>query len=194
MKYTISILLLSFFLMLGMVSNAQEDVRLTEKQQRKADKEKEKKAKEEKEAAEWLVFQKLAEDQTFVVQFEKITNPKTGKVYVVSRRLNFLYANGEEIKIQFETSNYGSENGLGGRTIDGVISNYKYKPPKNNNKPIYINFDITSKFNQKNYNISISVYSGGTALISLGGGSSQINGTYLPIEDASINMGVDMRN
>lgn len=180
--------------MQGLISNAQENVKLTKKQQHKVDKEKAKKDKEEKETAEWLVYQKLAEDQTFVVQFEKITNQKTGKVYIVSRRLNFLYANGEEIKIQFETSTYDSENGLGGRTIDGIISNYKYKPPKNNNKPIFINFDITSKFNQKNYNISISVYCGGTALVSFGGSASQINGAFLAIEDASINIGVDMRN
>ena len=188
MKYTISILLLSFFLMLGMVSNAQEDTKLTEKQQRKANKEKAKKEKEEKEAADWLFYQKLAEDHTFVIQFDKIGTQ------LVSRRLNFLYANGDDITIQFETSNYASENGLGGRTINGTISNYKYSPPKNDNKPIFINFDITSKFNQKNYNISVSVYSGGTALISFGGGVSQIYGTFLAIEDASINIGVDMRN
>jgi hypothetical protein len=194
MKYTTSILLISFFLMLGIVSNAQEDAKLTEKQQRKADKEKAKEEKEKKEAADWLIFQKLAEDQTFVVQFETITNPNTGKVYNVSRRLNFLYANGDDVTMQFETATYASENGLGGRTISGTISNYKYSPPKSDNKPIFINFDITSKFNQKNYNISISVYSGGNALVSFGGGVSQINGTFLPIEDASINMGADMRN
>ena len=189
MKYIVSILLLSFFLMLGLVSNAQEDVKLTEKQQRKADKEEKKKEKEAKEAADWLVYQKLAEDHTYVVQFNKIG------VNLVSRRLNFLYANGDDVTIQFETATYASENGLGGRTISGTISNYKYKPPKNDNKPIFINFDVTSKFNQKNYNISISVYSGGTALISFGGGvTSQINGTFSTIEDASINMGVDMRN
>jgi len=188
MKYTATILLLGVFLMTSLFSNAQEDVKLTEKQQRNAEKEKSKKEKEEKEDAQWLVFQKLAEEQTYVVQFDKIG------VHLVSRRLNFLYTNGEDVVIQIETSTYASENGLGGKTISGTISNYKYSPPKKKNKPIFINFDITSKFNQKNYNISISVYSGGTALISFGGGVSQINGTFLPIEDASINMGVDMRN
>ncbi|MFK5856053.1 MAG: DUF4251 domain-containing protein [Bacteroidota bacterium] len=194
MKYMAKILLLSIFSIMFLISNAQEDERQTEKEQRKAEKEKVKKEKKAKEDAEWLVYQKLAKDQTFVVQFEKMTNPRTGKVYIVSRRLNFLYANGENIKIQFETSTYGSENGLGGRTIDGEISNYRYKPPKNDNKPIYINFDITSKFDQQNFNITITVYSGGTALVSFGGGTSDINGTFTAIENASINMGVDMRN
>ncbi len=188
MKYTVSILLLGVFLFSSILSNAQEDAKLTEKQQRKAKKEKAKKEKEEKEAADWIIYQKLAEDQTYVIQFDKIgINP-------VSKRLNFLYANGEDITIQFETATWASENGLGGKTISGTINNYKYSPPKKKNKPIFINFDITSKFNQKNYNISITVFSGGTALISFGGGISDINGTFLPIEDASINMGVDMRN
>ena len=181
-------MLFSFFLMLSAVSNAQEDAKLSEKQQRKVDKAEKKKEKEAKEAADWLVYQKLAEDQTYVIQFNKIG------VNLVSRRLNFLYANGDDVIIQFETATYASENGLGGKTISGTISNYKYSPPKNDKKPIFINFDITSKFNQKNYNISITVYTGGTALISFGGGVSQINGTFLAIEDASINMGVDMRN
>jgi len=194
MKYTVSILLFSVFLFSSVLSNAQEDAGLTEKQQRKADKEKAKEEKEAKEAAEWLAFQKLANDQTFVVQFEKMTNPRTGKVYIVSRRLNFLYANGEEVKVQFETTTSASENGLGGRTISGTISNYKYKKPKNNNKPIYINFDITTKFNQQNFNITVTVYSGGIALVSFGGGTSDINGTFTAIENASINMGADMRN
>jgi len=190
MRYTTSIILISFFLILSMASNAQEESKLTEKQQRKADKEKEKLEKKEKEAADWLVYQKLAKEQTFVIQINKIGTT------LVSRRLNFLYANGEEITIQLETSPFSmnSENGLGGRTINGTISNFKYEPPKNDKKPIFINFDITSKFNQKNYNISISVYTGGTALISFGGGVSQIYGTFSAIEDASINMGVDMRN
>jgi len=120
--------------------------------------------------------------------FDKIGNN------VVSKRLNFLYANEDDIILQFETNTYLSENGLGGRTINGTISNYKYKPPKNDNKPIFINFDITSKFDQKNFNISITIYSGGVTLISMGGGLSSIHGVFLPIEEANINLGVDMRN
>jgi len=173
--------------MLFMYSYTQEDTNMT-KDQRKAEKEQKKKEKEEKNAADWLAYQKLAQDKEFVIRFDKVANR------VVSQRLNFLYADGENIILQFETNDYLSENGLGGRTINGTISNYKYKPPKNDKKPIYINLDITSKFDQKNFNISITIYGGGTAIISMGSGVSVINGFISPIEGANINMGVDMRN
>jgi hypothetical protein len=188
MKKTVKIILSSLFVLLFLVSYAQEDAKVETKEKRKEEKAKIKKEKEAKEAADWLVYQKLAEDQKFVVVFDKIG------INVVSKRLNFLYANEDDIILQFETNTYLSENGLGGRTINGTISNYKYKPPKNDNKPIFINFDITSKFDQKNFNISITIYSGGVTLISMGGGLSSIHGVFLPIEEANINLGVDMRN
>ena len=187
MKSIFKTIMLGTFLMLFMYSYTQEDTKMT-KDQRRAEKEQKKKDKEEKEAADWLIYQKLAQDKEFVIRFDKVANR------VVSQRLNFLYADGENIILQFETNTYLSENGLGGRTINGTISNYKYIPPKNDKKPIYINFDITSKFDQKNFNISVTIYGGGTAIISMGSGVSVINGFISPIEDANINMGVDMRN
>lgn len=188
MKNTVKIILSSLLVLLFFISYAQEDVNVESKKQRKEEKAKIKKEKEAKEAADWLVYQKLAKEQEFVIVFNKIGNN------IVTKRLNFLYANGDDIILQFETNGYLSENGLGGRTINGTISNYKYKPPKNDNKPIFINFDITSKFDQQNFNISITVYSGGITLISMGSSVTSIHGVFSPIEDADINLGVDMRN
>ena len=188
MRYLTKTLLVIVLLFGFMVSNAQNITKKEEKEARKAEKEKLKKEAAEKEAAQWLVYQKLAEDKEFVVEISKLGNR------LVSKRLNFLYSHGNRVVIQFETNAYSSENGLGGRTIDGTISNYNYTPPKNENKPIYINFDITSTFNQKNYNITITVYSGGTALISFGGGISNVKGFFMSRKEANINTGVDMRN
>lgn len=186
MKHTIKIILLGIFSMLFMLSNAQEDVKMTAKEQRKAEKAKKKKEKEEKEAADWLVFQKLAQERKFVIELNELGNS------FVSRRLNFLYVNGEDIILQFELNQYifYAENGLGGRTVEGKISNYKYKPPKNDKKPIFINFDIKTKLDQQGGNISITIYQGGIATVSFGSGK----GIFLPVEEANINIGVDMWN
>lgn len=187
MRYIVRILLLSIFSTLFMFSNAQEDVKLTAKEQRKAEKAKIKKEKEEKQAANWLVYQKIAADQQFVVQINRVGNR------VMTERLNFIYFNKDQVVIQIETNQYFAENGLGGMTIDGIPNNYKYTPPKNDKKPIFINFDVTSKFRPGVLNISITITEDGLATIAFGSASA-IYGTFLPIEGANINMGVDMRN
>lgn len=191
MKHIVRIILLSMFSMLFMFSNAQEDVKLTKKEQRKAEKAKKKKEMEDKEAADWLVYQKLAQNQQYVIEFDKFSNPRTGEQYVLSRRLNFLYAKVDRIIIQIETSTYLSENGLGGRTINGVISNYKYKPPKSDKKPIFINFDVTTKLSARKINVSITINKGGMATLSFGSGPN-IYGIFIPVNEANINVGVDM--
>jgi len=188
MKYISKILLVSMFSFFVLFLSAQDDTNMNSRQKRKAEKEKQKKEKEEKDAADWLIYQKLAANKTYAIQFDRIVNTP------VSKRLNFLYVNGNRVVLQFETNSYWSENGLGGRTFDGVISNYKYKAPKNKNKPIYISFDMTSKFDQQQFNISITVYGSGSSQISLGGGTASVYGNFLPIEEANINIGNDMRN
>jgi len=188
MKYISKILLVSMFSFFVLFLSAQDDTNMNSRQKRKAEKEKQKKEKEEKDAADWLIYQQLAANGTFVIQFDRIVNTP------VSKRLNFMYINGDRVVLQYVTNSYWSENGLGGTTYDGTINNYKYIPSKKKNKPIYITFDMTSKFNQQQLNVSITIYGGGAAQISLGGGSAYVYGTITHIEDANINMGNDMRN
>jgi len=173
--------------MLFMFSNAQEDVKLTAKEQRKAEKAKIKKEKEEKEAANWIVYQKIAAEKQFVVQINRVGTK------VMSERLNFIYFNKDRAVIQIETNQYFADNGLGGMTIDGTPNNYKYTPPKNDKKPIFINFDVTSKFRSGVLNVSITITQDGLATIAFGSASA-IYGTFYSIEESNINMGVDMRN
>ena len=178
-------------MILFMVSYAQEEVKLTPKEQRKAEKAKLKKEKEEKENANWQIYKKMAQERKFVIEFERVTSIRTGHAYVITKRLNFLYAFGDSCIIQIETPQYFSMNGLGGITISGNMSNYKYKPPKNDKKPIFINFNVTHKSNPRPINISITVTKDGVASITFGTVSS-IYGTFLPASEADINIGSDM--
>jgi len=178
-------------MILFMVSYAQEEVKLTPKEQRKAEKAKLKKEKEEKENANWQIYKKMAQEREFVIEFERVTSIATGNAYVITKRLNFLSASHDSVIIQIETPQYFSMNGLGGITISGNMSNYKYKPPKNDKKPIFINFNVTHKSNPRPINISITVTKDGVASITFGTVSS-IYGTFLPASEADINIGVDM--
>ena len=86
MKHTTKIILLSIMSMLFMFSNAQEDVKMTKKEQRKTEKAKLKKEKDEKEDANWLIYQKIAQEQEYVVEFQRAFNPKTGDELIVAGR------------------------------------------------------------------------------------------------------------
>ena len=191
MKHIDKITLLSILSLLFMFSFAQEDVNMSKKDQRKAEKEKIKKENEEKQAANWIVYKKLAQEKEYVIEFQRAFNPQTGTDMVLSRSLNFLYVHGDSVIIQFETNQYASENGLGGRTIVGTISQYKYNPPKDENKPIFINFNVSHKFQARPVNVSITVTSDDVTTITFGTVSS-VYGIFLPASESNINIGTDM--
>ena len=191
MKHKSKVLLLIIFSMLFMFSNAQENTETKTKDQRKAAKAQKKKEKEEKETANWVMYQQMAQDRRYVVEFDKATNTRTGEQYVLSRRLNFIALRKDRVVIQVQTHPYLSDNGLGGTTIDGTISNYKYVAPKNDKKPIVISFNVTSKLALRGLNVRITVSKGGMTSITLGS-SPTIYGYFLKPEDANINIGVNM--
>ncbi len=172
---------------------SQESEKKLTRQQRKAEKELKKKEKKEKEAADWVLLQSFAENKRFVAEFDKVVNSQTGEQYVLNSRINFVAVNGNRVVIQFQTHTYLSDNGLGGRTIDGTISDYKYIPPKDKNSPIAISFNVASEHTFRGSNIRITVSEGGSTSISLGS-SPMIYGVFVSPEDANINMGVKMWN
>ena len=90
MKNPTKIILVSIMSMLFMFSNAQEDVKMTKKEQREAEKTKIKKEKNETQDANWVIYQKIAQEQEFVIEFQRTFNPKTGGELILTPRLNFL--------------------------------------------------------------------------------------------------------
>lgn len=188
----INLFILAIFLSTFVITAiGQNDSGKLSRKQRKAEKEKLKKEKEEKENAQWAVLQSIAKNKRFVAQLDHISDMKTGQMITLNSRLNFIAVSGDKVVIQFETNTYLANNGLGGLTIDGTINDYKYTPPKNDNKPIVISFNVTSKQAFRGYNVSISVSKGGITNVSMGA-TPNIYGTFLTPEDANINMGVNM--
>ncbi|NQU34088.1 MAG: DUF4251 domain-containing protein [Bacteroidetes bacterium] len=192
MKTTSKLLLMGLLSVMFMFSYAQEDVKLT-REQKKAEKAIKKKEKEAKEATNWVLLQSLAENKRFVAEFDKVVNSLTGEQYILSSRLNFVAVDGDHVVIQFQTHTYLSDNGLGGRTIDGTISDYKYTPPKNSKSPIVISFNVSSEHTFRGSNVRITVTEDGLTTISLGS-SPNIYGVFVSPEDANINIGVKMWN
>lgn len=193
MKFAYRVLLTGIISVLFLVSSAQDTDKKKTKEDRKAEKARIKKEKEEKENADWILFQSLAENKRFVAEFDKVTNSKTGEQYTLNRRINFIAVNGNKVVIQFQSHPYLASNGLGGITIDGTITNYKYTPPKNDKKPIVISFNVDSKNTLRGSNIRISVTKGGITTVSMGS-SPNIYGIFTTPENANINMGVNMWN
>ena len=193
MKKIVKLLLVGMLSLMFISTYAQESEKELTREQKKAEKELKKKEKEEKEAANWVLLQSLAENRRFVAEFDKVINSQTGEQYVLNSRINFVAVDGDRVVIQFQTHTFLSENGLGGRTIDGTISDYKYNPPKNKNSAIAISFNVQSEHTFRGSNIRITVTEGGVTTISLGS-SPNIYGVFVSPEDANINLGVSMWN
>ncbi len=191
MKQIARITFTSLLVLVFLFSFAQEDAKKQSREEKKAEKELKKKQKEEKEQANWVLMQSIAKNKRFVVEFDRVNNTQTGKPLILNRRLNFVAVNGDRVTIQFETHPNLSDNGLGGRTIDGDLNSYKYDPPKNENRPIEINFNLSSKNTFRGSNVSITVSEGGTATITIGS-SPLIYGYFVTPENANVNMGAQM--
>jgi hypothetical protein len=189
MKHNIQYLLSGLFTFIIMGSYGQVDINSGQKMTRQEKKVAEKKQNED----EWKVLQKIAEDKTYIVQFSRYTNTRNGKIYNLNRRLNFIAVNGNRVIIQIETNQYLSDNGLGGVTIDGTLSDYKYQEPKNNKGAIKISFNVSSETTFRGSNINITVGKDGFATITLGN-SPLIVGDFMLPQESNINLGVTFWN
>ena len=167
------------------VSYAQTEGGKKTKAERKSEKERLKKENQIKENARWVLIQEKAESREFVIEIERVGNN------AVSKRLNFVSVRNNRVIIQFETSSYSSENGLGGVTFDGTIANYKYTSAKNDNKPLYVCFDASINGTSRDIRVFISVTKSGRAVVTYNSGTEN-QGFFMPPDEANIIIGVDM--
>ena len=108
--------------MLSMPAFTQE---LSKKEQRKLEKElkKEQQAAEAAQKAE--VVTAMVEYQRFVLEADMLRDKRGNSVPVVSN-INFISADSLSGVIQVGSHNYIGRNGVGGITVDGTISDYKF--------------------------------------------------------------------
>ncbi len=178
---------LVFTIMVLFSFGQEESVKMT-KEEKNAEKVRVKKEKEDKNDADWLVIQEIAKSRKFVIEFDRFTSGRQ-----LNSRLNFIAVYGKKVVLQLETGPLANNNGLGGLTIDGVITDFKYTPPKNNKKPAFISFNVTSKQTSQASNVNITIYKGRRADLSLGG-APNVQGDFLAPEESQIFIGLNMTN
>lgn len=193
MKLTYKVLLSGLFLFAAIFSYAQDSEKKMTKEEKKAEKARIKQEKVDKENADWLLFQDLAQKKKFVVELNKVTDNKTGKQYILSPRLNFVALNDNKVILQLESNSFLSTNGLGGTTIAGSIDDYQYAPPKNDKKPLVVSFNVIEKNYNRSTNVFITVSKGGNSVIQVGN-SPNFYGTFKTRGESNIFVGADMNN
>lgn len=115
---------------------------LSKKERRQLEKELKKEQQAEEAAMKAQVIGLMVEYQRFVLEADRLRDKRGNQVNVTSN-LNFVGCDSINAVIQIGQNSYVGLNGVGGITIEGPVSNYKYT------------------FNEKNsvYNVSFNVRS-----------------------------------
>ena len=169
-------------LTLGVFGQTTNSAREVSKKQQRADKKMEKEALEE---AQWKQYQDLASKKIFVVEFTRV-----GGNNLLPSRLNFIYVHNDSVTFQVPAYGLYSTNGLGGFTVKGTVSNYKYTPPANSKKPIFIEFEIKPENRTGIHYVNVTVYGDGTASVNM---DVDFSGNFMAPSESNALTGVDMR-
>lgn len=126
-------------------------------------------------------------NQDFVMQIDNVTFNNGNTVYVNSTT-NFLSVKGDRAVVQISPSNFApGPNGLGGVTVDGIISGYQIMTDKKGR------INLTYNVSGIGLNAQIEVYispgsceSQATVYPNFNSNTLWITGTVVPYENASI--------
>ena len=126
-------------------------------------------------------------NQDFVLQIDNVTFNNGNTVYVNSTT-NFLSVKGDRAVVQISPSNFApGPNGLGGVTVDGIISGYQIMTDKKGR------INLTYNVSGIGLNAQIEVYitpgsceSQATVYPNFNSNTLWITGTVVPYENASI--------
>lgn len=149
-------LVVVLFMISPTLSQAQE---LSKKEQKALNKQ----LKEEQKAEEAAAFTAMAglmvEHKTFVLEADRLQDSK-GNTIQVSSMINFIACDSVNAVIQIGSDQYIGRNGVGGVTIEGPISNYKYD--FNEKKGVYtLSYNVRSPLGA--YDVRMSVFGEGRA-------------------------------
>ena len=148
----------------------------------------EKKAQKQKfEDAQWNQLKQIIDDKQFVFR-GNILNSTKGTT-TLNPKINFVSIQGDRALVQMASGFGGGQNGIGGYTIDGLIENYSVKT-KGVGKGININFTVMPRVGQgvdsQPINININAFSFDSARLSIGSGSTSMQGDISTNADAKI--------
>jgi hypothetical protein len=191
MKIKVILLMLIISISCSVVypSYAQEAT-VSKKEQRKQVKEQEKKEKETLAASQKEELAKMLKCGCFVFKASRLSGP-AGDSYSVPPNLNFLAVNDSLVVYQFAFDNVIGWNGLGGATMEGYRSNYKFDDG-GKNKPMTVESRVKPKYGPGSPYFNISVQDDGGATLDLmlnHGVRLKLTGNVTSIPDSGVYTG-----
>lgn len=155
MKTLLSLIIVSLFVL---PSFGQEQ-ELSKKEQKKLMKQLKKEQEAEESAKRNLITGLMVENQRFVLEADRLTDSRGNTVNVASM-INFIACDSVNGVIQIGSDLYIGGNGVGGVTVEGPISNYKFS--YNEKKGTYqVSYNIRSVVGS--YDVRVSVFGEGRA-------------------------------
>lgn len=148
--------MLAFSLLIPAIGQDQE---LSKKEQKKLQKQLKKEQQEEEKVKRTLMVGLMIEHQKFVLEAERLQDSRGNSVNVASM-INFIACDSVNGVIQIGSDLYIGGNGVGGVTVEGPLTNYKYS--KNEKKGSYsVSFNVRSTLGS--YDVRMSVFGEGRA-------------------------------
>lgn len=132
---------------------------LSKKEQRKLQKQLKKEQQAEEAAKTAAVVGLMVEYQQFVLEADRLRD-KRGNTVNVSPSINFIACDSITGVIQIGSNAYVGLNGVGGITVDGPISNYKYTRIEKNGT-YNVTYNVRTVVG--NYDVRMTVFSDGRA-------------------------------
>ena len=136
-----------------------QEPELSKKEQKQLKKQLKKEQQEEENAKRAVMVGLMIEAQTFVLEAERLQDNR-GNTVNVSSMINFIASDSVHGVIQTGSDLYIGGNGVGGVTVEGPVTNYKYT--YNEKKGTYsVSFNVRSVIGA--YDVRMSVYGEGRA-------------------------------
>jgi len=156
--------------------------------QRKLDKKQRKAAKQEQEQKEYELFNKLAEDSSFVFTGNQWIDRSRGMVSV-DPAVNFLIVKGEKAFFQFGLDGAGpGANGLGGASLEARVVGYKYQKGKSSKKSSSVIITIKPQYYSGTITFNLMFF-GSEGTLDFSGGRGQrisMNGKLYPHDKVNL--------
>ena len=180
-------MLLSVMLLCSVTTQAQyynekEGEKLSKKEQRRLKKEEARKQYEIKKG----IGMRMLEKRDFVLQADRIS-AKTGPVVGVSRQVNYIMINGDDMIIQYALNNAQMGlNGVGGVTFEGKIKKFDVKN-RGEGKPCMVTIQFYTPYLNGVATVQLNI-KGDQSDATLYAGNDQLNfsGTFATIENSGI--------
>jgi len=169
------ILSLCLFLGNGLIGQDSKTTKESKKEQRKA-----------KMEAEYKMTDSILSARKFVLEAHQLRN-KQGAQINVTPNLNFVSVDSLRAVIQIGSNERAGYNGVGGITVDGKVSNWKYA--KDDKRKTFTIFLTVQSDLQGIYDVNMTVDYSGYADASISGmrsGRLTFSGVVHPREDSSV--------